>query len=419
VTPLQLVSELIAEKQRARDWAFQESNSMERVVDDPSLSRFERVFTLLTVAAKLKEEAPGNDRTHDPNFLSVGSLSIEPSVSIRPGALEIKPTSVVTVLVPPSVKHPGAPAFVVDDGLDEAVLQNLRELYSILPAHPPEKPADSVRKYVADGRQLVKRHIEGLAARALEYMSGSVAKTTSPVVMRHQRFLCYKQGGRLPPHVDLSRSNADGCTSTHTFILYLSGGAARHFAKKEPSSSVDQPQGSSTDGDMGGVNEISGLSGQFCCDPNTGDPVQVISECTHTHSAIPGEKPPGATGLLERLPGACQGDRPCAADFEAKEEPDQFASSAAADLDDSKQSSDSQGNIQPTQESSPQAPKQKGKKMSAKEARPPKYSPIYVSPRYGRLLVFPHLCPHEGVETGLDAESKLFLRGEILIPKLT
>ena len=40
----------------------------------------------------------------------------------------------------------------------------------------------------------------------------------------HMRFLLYAEaGGGLPPHVDLSRTDATGRTSTHTFILYLSG----------------------------------------------------------------------------------------------------------------------------------------------------------------------------------------------------
>eukprot|EP00501_MAST-03F_sp_TOSAG23-6_P002399 GSMAST32.ASY1.ANO1.2508.1 assembled CDS len=38
----------------------------------------------------------------------------------------------------------------------------------------------------------------------------------------HMRFLHYDQiGGSLSPHIDLNRTNSDGRTSTHTFILYL------------------------------------------------------------------------------------------------------------------------------------------------------------------------------------------------------
>ena len=46
--------------------------------------------------------------------------------------------------------------------------------------------------------------------------------------MAHMRFLLYAEaGGGLPPHVDLTRTDHRGRTSTHTFILYLTDCARR------------------------------------------------------------------------------------------------------------------------------------------------------------------------------------------------
>ena len=42
------------------------------------------------------------------------------------------------------------------------------------------------------------------------------------------RFLIYNEvGGGLAPHVDLSRTDLQGRTTTHTFILYLTNNRVR------------------------------------------------------------------------------------------------------------------------------------------------------------------------------------------------
>lgn len=78
------------------------------------------------------------------------------------------------------------------------------------------KPACSDRSYFCDSegwvRAGMRRCVDGL-----HVTEG----------LPHMRFLCYRQpGGYLVPHIDLSRTDTAGRTSTHTFLLYLDDCAA-------------------------------------------------------------------------------------------------------------------------------------------------------------------------------------------------
>ena len=77
------------------------------------------------------------------------------------------------------------------------------------------------RAYYLDAEGWVR---DGLAAAVRR--CGAAAPCAGEA-MAHMRFLLYAEaGGGLPPHVDLTRTDHRGRTSTHTFILYLTDCAA-------------------------------------------------------------------------------------------------------------------------------------------------------------------------------------------------
>ena len=75
------------------------------------------------------------------------------------------------------------------------------------------KAACTTRRYYFDAAGWVARGI----ADALRAADSGCA-----TALAHMRFLHYAdEGGSLPAHTDLSRTDGDGRTSTHTFLLYL------------------------------------------------------------------------------------------------------------------------------------------------------------------------------------------------------
>ena len=175
----------------------------------------------------------------------------------------------VSVLIDPSVDHPGAGACIVDDAVSESQLEQLHRLWGSLPASEceeadddggaAESPPGSVRAkgggggdsadgvgeksdksayrpsrhYFCDAEGAVRAMLEGCVEAARAAL-GVGSSSTSPIeggasppppssVFQNIRFLHYERaGGVLPPHVDLCRvDEASGLRSTHTFILYL------------------------------------------------------------------------------------------------------------------------------------------------------------------------------------------------------
>ncbi|EOD27178.1 putative transketolase [Emiliania huxleyi CCMP1516] len=110
------------------------------------------------------------------------------------------------VLISSREGHAGAGSVVIDGAVPEPLLEKLDALFASLPLAPRYKCTQGLndRAYFCDA--------EGWG----------VPIVGTPIA--HMRFLLYAEaGGGLPPHVDLSRTDATGRTSTHTFILYLSG----------------------------------------------------------------------------------------------------------------------------------------------------------------------------------------------------
>jgi len=207
---------------------------------------------------------------------------------------------VVTWLVGPDRPHPGAGAAMIDGAFDEDFLNRLEDLWRSLPLAPAEKLSCSDRAYFCDSEGWVCEAISNALSgggRVGDEKGPSLAVASA---MAHMRFVHYgSAGGRLAPHVDLSRSHPTepDRRSTCTFLLYL-------------------------------------------------------TDCARG----------GETALLERLPGAAQGAQATADQAGAAQQ--------AADLT-----------------------------LAA------------VKPKRGRLLLFPHNCPHEGRE--VTDVPKLFLRGEL------
>lgn len=74
------------------------------------------------------------------------------------------------------------------------------------------------RAYVIDGDRWIRSLLRSAVAASGCAGRGGFAGEA----MAQMRFLVYNEaGGGLPPHVDLSRTDLRGRTTTHTFILYL------------------------------------------------------------------------------------------------------------------------------------------------------------------------------------------------------
>jgi hypothetical protein len=173
----------------------------------------------------------------------------------------------VSVLIDPSVDHPGAGACIVDDAVSETQLEELRKLWESLPVSECDEISGGdatkshesrrvegedgrgidetsrnkvayrpTRHYFCDADGAVRAMLEGCveAARAALALPGGRVESSSTntthgrrvppsSVFQNIRFLHYERaGGILPPHVDLCRvDDASGLRSTHTFILYL------------------------------------------------------------------------------------------------------------------------------------------------------------------------------------------------------
>jgi len=125
-------------------------------------------------------------------------------------------------LIPRGVEHPGAGSVLLDCAFPERLLASLETLFRSLPLAPRSKCTQGLndRAYYCDAEGWVRKMLaDGVRAAAAE--AGGDGPVEG-VAMPHMRFLLYAEaGGGLPPHLDLSRTDAKGRTSTHTFILYL------------------------------------------------------------------------------------------------------------------------------------------------------------------------------------------------------
>eukprot|EP01127_Copromyxa_protea_P023731 TRINITY_DN9023_c0_g1_i1.p1 TRINITY_DN9023_c0_g1~~TRINITY_DN9023_c0_g1_i1.p1 ORF type:complete len:673 (-),score=103.41 TRINITY_DN9023_c0_g1_i1:8-2026(-) len=142
-------------------------------------------------------------------------------------SLQPKETN-IQVLIDFDSTHPGAGSLYADGFFSDEFLTKLDLLSEHLPVAPPSKASCSSRSYFCDAEKFVGTELENALKRIKDRLCETTAteKTNSlpTTAMSHTRFLFYKNaGGSLPAHVDLSRTDPiSKITSTHTFILYLS-----------------------------------------------------------------------------------------------------------------------------------------------------------------------------------------------------
>jgi hypothetical protein len=166
----------------------------------------------------------------------------------------------VTPLIAADLPHPGAGACFLDSCFSEPFLCFLEAKCGGCPVAAPSKPSCSSRRYYCDTDGRVRQAFSAVFATLctpsptpspplpIISMTEAASREETPrvtpgetchavqgqdqgqdqrlsSVFPFMRFLCYEsEGGWLPPHEDLSRSDTSCSpvvTSTHTFILYM------------------------------------------------------------------------------------------------------------------------------------------------------------------------------------------------------
>lgn len=136
-------------------------------------------------------------------------------------------------------------AFYVDGAFEKEFLRHLEELWSALPVAGREEDPSKARKDFERSVVVSDRSSQSAAPRRSYFcdvegwlvaaLSDALKSVGAPALSNgsnqesgrayvHMRFLHYAdEGGFLPAHTDLARTDDEGRRSTHTFLLYLSG----------------------------------------------------------------------------------------------------------------------------------------------------------------------------------------------------
>lgn len=272
----------------------------------------------------------------------------------RPPSDQQLPPRVVTVLVPPERLHPGAGSYVIDGAFDEAFLRRLEATWRSLPAAPPEKASCSERAYFYDAEGWVRRAF----ARALSGVDGGTSDDDEGDGNE-----CSGGGGGDSRSRTSSRS---------------SGGDSRDGAGNDVCSNAERRRR----WPLGVRAAMAPL--RFLHYPHAGGALPPHIDLARAHPTLPGLRSThtfllylsdcdkgGETALLDRLP-APTNNNPGAA----------VAAGATTAAPTALLCGDDPANT-----------------LAA------------VAPKRGRLLFFPHSCPHEG-RAVVDAP-KVCLRGEL------
>ena len=133
------------------------------------------------------------------------------------------------ILIPHGAAHPGAGSFFVDGALPDSFLAALDALLAGLPLAERKKKAllgaNNDRSYYCDAEGWITAALASAVGQCFPGGGGALPGQGAGLrgtAMMYMRFLLYNEsGGGLPPHTDLARTDPDGNTSRHTFILYL------------------------------------------------------------------------------------------------------------------------------------------------------------------------------------------------------
>ena len=168
-------------------------------------------------------------------------------VRVPPPTLPAPPCTppVVTTLIEAHAQHPGAGAAYVDGAFDEPFLFAVEALFARLPVTPAAKETCSDRASYCDVLGWVADRLAAALQACRRGGGDDCAARSCREALPHMRFLHYPHAGSsLPAHTDLSRRHADGRSSTHTFVLFLTtcraGGETRLLRSAAVAAKGDQ-----------------------------------------------------------------------------------------------------------------------------------------------------------------------------------
>ena len=131
----------------------------------------------------------------------------------------------LSILIDSEATHSGAGTCVIDGGFSSRCVDAMIDLWRSLPvdfSNTKKKGSNALcsdRSYYCDSEGHLREMLMDVICRAFEKQ---VYTPRQIVVFPHMRFLHYAHPGSvLAPHVDLSRTDLSGNSSSHTFILYL------------------------------------------------------------------------------------------------------------------------------------------------------------------------------------------------------
>lgn len=233
------------------------------------------------------------------------STPVDPTAQVDSSGVRIPLR--VTTLIPPTLKHPGAGAMIVDHCFDNKWLEAMDRLYSKLPLVGSERARTcAVRSYHCDVDRFIADALKPVVECALQqqhhqykhYERGTSASRCT--VLPRCRFLTYLElGGDMQPHVDLSKQLDEyeprcHAKSTHTFMVHLAdcdqGGATVFLAhlnalqSRQADEQKQQPQTDDSGMEMPKETHVQGMDGQRTLGaalPRRGRLVVFPHECPH------------------------------------------------------------------------------------------------------------------------------------------